>query len=96
MTVLTRYKSSRIGGSTGEIYDICGRKEEAVTMEQLARKIIVLCGKDLEPIIREPPSNDTKVKLPSGYKAYVELNWVPKISLDEGLMKVIDWMKEIE
>jgi len=83
-------------GSPGEIYDICGKKEEAVTMEQLARKIIVLCGKDLEPIIREPPSNDTKVKLPSGYKAYVELDWVPKISLDEGLMKVVDWMKEIE
>lgn len=80
-------------GFAGEIYNICGRKEEVVTMEELAQKIIWLSGKDFEPIIREPPSSDTKVKLPSGYKAYVELSWLPKISLDEGLKRVVDWVK---
>lgn len=76
-------------GSAGEIYDICGRKQEAVTMVQLARKIIALCGKELEPIIEDPPVSDTKVKLPSGYKAYVELEWYPRVSLDEGLRRMV-------
>jgi len=80
-------------GFAGDRYDICGRKEDAITMEQLARKIITLCGKKLEPIIQEPPPLDTKMKLPSGYKAYAELNWFPKVSLDEGLVKVVDWAK---
>lgn len=82
-------------GSAGEIYDICGRKEEAVTMEQLARKIVTLCNKEMEPVIQDPPLLDTKKKLPNGYKAYVELNWLPKVTLDEGLNMVIEWAKKI-
>ena len=54
-------------------------------MVELANKVIELYGKDLEPMISEPPLTDTKIKQPSGYKAYVELDWTPKISLDEGL-----------
>lgn len=79
-------------GFAGEVYDICGRKQEAVTMVQLARKIITMYGKELEPVIKDPPPTDTKVKLPSGYKAYVELEWYPKVSLDEGLRRMVACM----
>lgn len=82
-------------GKAGEIYDICDRPEYGVTMEELARKIIKLCGKDLEPIVKDPPLTDTKVKLPSGYKAYAELGWAPRVRLDDGLKTVVDWMKRI-
>lgn len=80
-------------GKSGEIYDICDRPEHAVTMEELANMAIKLCGKNLKVIIKDPPATDTKVKLPSGYKAYAELGWTPKVKLDEGLKKVIHWLR---
>lgn len=81
-------------GTAGEVYDICDRPEYAVTMEELAYKIIKLCGKKIKPIIKDPPPTDTKVKLPSGYKAYAELGWCPQVSLNDGLEKVVEWIKK--
>ncbi|MEW5936996.1 MAG: NAD-dependent epimerase/dehydratase family protein [Candidatus Thermoplasmatota archaeon] len=80
-------------GKAGEIYDICDRPEHAVTMEELAWMVIDLFGKDITPILMDPPPTDTKVKLPSGYKAYAELGWAPKVMLTEGLKRVVEWMK---
>lgn len=83
-------------GKAGEIYDICDSADNAVTMEQLASKIIGVCGGlDLLPNIRNPPSTDTQVKLSSGYKAFVELGWMPKVDLDTGLTLVHAWMKKV-
>jgi nucleoside-diphosphate-sugar epimerase len=82
------------GGRPGEVYDICDRPEYAVTMEKLAKMIIKICGKEIEPVLEEPPPTDTKVKLPSGYKAYAELGWSPQVRLDDGLKRTVDWMKE--
>jgi len=81
-------------GKAGEIYDICADPKEAISTEDLAKLVIRLCGKNFEPIIQEPPSTDTKVKLPSGKKARSELGWSPKISLNEGLKRVVEeWKK---
>ncbi|MCK5547664.1 MAG: NAD-dependent epimerase/dehydratase family protein [Thermoplasmata archaeon] len=80
-------------GKPGEIYDICDRPEYAVTMEELANMVIELCGKSLKPELRDPPPTDTKVKIPSGYKTYAELGWSPEVRLEDGLKKVIEWMK---
>ncbi|HEY0087210.1 MAG TPA: NAD-dependent epimerase/dehydratase family protein [Candidatus Lokiarchaeia archaeon] len=80
-------------GKSGEIYDICDRPEYAITMEDLANKVIDLCGKNLKPILKDAPPTDTKVKIPSGYKAYAELGWSPKVKLEVGLKNVIKWMK---
>jgi UDP-glucose 4-epimerase len=83
-------------GRAGEIYDICDRPEFAITMEELANLVIKLCGKNFKPILKNPPPTDTKVKLPSGYKAYAELGWTPQIRLRDGLEKVIKWMRFID
>lgn len=80
-------------GKSGEVYDICDRPEYAISMEDLAYKIIDLCGKDIKPIIKDAPPTDTKVKIPSGYKSYAELGWSPEIKLEVGLKKVINWIK---
>ena len=81
-------------GKPGEIYDICSRPEYAVTMEGLAHTVIAFCNKKFKPIIKEAPVTDTKVKLPSGYKTYVELGWEPQMLLGEGIWNTIEWMKK--
>jgi len=79
-------------GNPGEIYDICNYAEQGISMRNLALKIAYLCNKNILPIDKEAPRNDTMVKLQDGGKARGALNWYPEVSLDDGLLRVIDWM----
>ena len=55
---------------------------------ELARKITKT---NSEIIFKELPEDDPKVRCPDISKAKKELNWEPKIDLEEGLIKTIDW-----
>lgn len=68
-------------GERGEIYDITNPPDEKISMVDLAKWVIRLCEKNLEPIIKEAPVWDTKAKIANGNKAYKALKWKPKKSL---------------
>ena len=63
------------------------------SVKQIVEKIIEASGKDLKIVYDlSKPSIKTKLALNSE-KAYKELKWKPKVSLEEGIKKTIDWYK---
>lgn len=69
-----------------------------IKIHDLVLKIIQLAGKESVGIQMEKPpedrSNEIKKQYASIAKAKRELNWSPKVKLDEGLSKTIKWYKE--
>lgn len=65
------------------------------TILELAQKVIHLTGSKSK-IINEPlPSDDPLMRQPDISLAKKELNWEPKIQLDEGLIKTIEYFKSL-
>lgn len=69
-----------------------------IRIHDLVIKIIQLTGKESLGIeIEKPPEdrfNEIKKQYASIAKAKRELNWYPKVGLDEGLAKTLKWYKE--
>ena len=83
MTVLEK-------GKSGESYNISASNEiDTVT---LLKKILKLLGKpeDLLQFGEERPGEDLRYSLDSS-KIRNELGWKPKISIDDGLKKTVNW-----
>lgn len=83
-------------GSSGEIYDISAPPSEKMSMVELASLIIRLCGRDIQPVVKEAPVWDTKVKLASGEKAYQTLKWHPKKVFGTALQRMTTkWLRHL-
>jgi UDP-glucuronate decarboxylase len=66
------------------------------TILELAEKVIELTGSKSK-IIKEPlPEDDPKQRKPDISKAKKLLNWEPKVNLEEGLKKTIEYFRELE
>ena len=67
------------------------------TIEQLAKKVVGLVGAGhgcLSKIVyKELPMDDPTQRQPNIAQAKEILNWSPKISLDEGLTKTIEYFR---
>jgi CDP-glucose 4,6-dehydratase len=68
--------------------------ELQITVLELVKKIISLMGKEnIEPKILGIARNEIVHQYLSAEKARKMLNWTPKYTLDEGLIKTIHWYK---
>jgi len=66
---------------------------EELTVLDLARTIIRIT-RSKSPIIFKPlPEDDPKVRCPDISKANKDLSWQPKVGLEEGLKKAVEWFK---
>ncbi len=66
---------------------------EAATVTELVKKIIEISGKNIKiSYDKSKPSIKTRLCLDSS-RAKAVLGWSPKVSLDVGLQKTIDWFK---
>lgn len=68
-----------------------------IKVHDLVLKIIDLANKEISVKMENPPEerfNEIKKQYVSIAKAKRVLNWYPKISLDEGLTKTIDWYQK--
>lgn len=65
------------------------------TMLELAEKIIKLTGSDSKIVYRELPQDDPMQRKPVIDLAKKELDWEPHITLEEGLIKTIDYFRKI-
>ncbi|MFA5084530.1 MAG: UDP-glucuronic acid decarboxylase family protein, partial [Candidatus Paceibacterota bacterium] len=63
------------------------------TISEMAQKIIELTGSKSEIVFKPLPSDDPKQRRPDISLAKEKLGWEPKISLDEGLIKTVDYFK---
>jgi dTDP-glucose 4,6-dehydratase len=66
---------------------------QELTIEQIARTIIQLTGSSSRVVFRSLPVDDPKVRKPDITRATTILNWAPKVSLDEGLGRTIDYFR---
>jgi len=65
-----------------------------ITMLELANKIITLTNSKSEIVYNTLPTDDPMKRKPDISLANEKLSWVPKISLDEGLEKTINYFIE--
>lgn len=65
------------------------------TMLELAQKVIELTGSKSKMVFCPLPSDDPKQRKPDIQLAKSKLNWEPKVQLQEGLLKTIDYFKQI-
>ncbi len=64
-----------------------------VTIEQIARTIIKLVGSSSRIVYRPLPVDDPKQRRPDITRARTMLGWEPKVGLEEGLLKTVDYFK---
>ena len=65
-----------------------------VTIEQIARTIIKLVGSRSKIVYRPLPVDDPKQRRPDITRARALLGWEPKVDLEEGLLKTVDYFKK--
>lgn len=66
-----------------------------ITINQLASVVLNLTNSNSEIIYYPLPSDDPSRRLPCIYLAKSVLNWEPKVSLEEGLLKTIEYFKHL-
>ena len=63
------------------------------TIEEIARTIIRMTGAKSKIIYKPLPTDDPKVRQPDITRARTLLEWEPKVPLEEGLVKTIDYFR---
>ncbi|HZP39114.1 MAG TPA: UDP-glucuronic acid decarboxylase family protein [Methylomirabilota bacterium] len=66
-----------------------------MTLLQLAKQIVQMSGSRSEIVFRPLPTDDPKVRQPDITKARRLLGWEPKIEVEEGLRRTIDWCRRL-
>ena len=64
-----------------------------MTIEEIARTIIRMTGAKSRIVYRPLPTDDPKVRQPDITKARTLLKWEPKVPLEEGLVKTIEYFR---
>ena len=64
-----------------------------MTIEDIARDIIRISGSRSQIVYRPLPEDDPKVRRPDITRARTLLGWEPKVKLEEGLSKTLDYFK---
>jgi nucleoside-diphosphate-sugar epimerase len=78
--------------ANGEIINIGNPTEYKII--EIAHIVKKLTNSDSKIIFLRSPEDDPKQRKPNIEKAKRQLNWEPKISLDEGLKQTINMYKE--
>jgi dTDP-glucose 4,6-dehydratase len=66
---------------------------QEMTIEDIARTIIRLTGSKSKLVYRPLPEDDPKVRQPDITRARTLLGWEPKVSLEEGLTKTLEYFR---
>lgn len=86
-------KTIEVPETIGEAFNI-GNPNNIITAYGLARKIISLCDSRSQIVFEKPDFVDIDIRVPSIAKAKSILGFLPKVDLEDGLCRTIDWFKE--
>jgi len=75
------------------IYNVGGNKP--ISIKELAEKIVNLSGKQIPITYKLSNTNEPKSRIPDLTLIKKDTKWKPKTSLDDGLKKTFDWIKEV-
>lgn len=67
-----------------------------ITMRALADKVIALTGSRSKIVFDREATDDPKRRCPDISLAKKELNWEPRVTLEEGLLKTIEYFKTLK
>ena len=67
---------------------------QEMTVLEIAKEIVSLTGSRSQIIHRPLPIDDPKVRQPDITRARELLGWVPHVTIDEGLRRTIDYVKQ--
>jgi len=81
-------------GAVGQAFNI-GNPRSVVTVSNLAREVIRLSGSSSSVRFVEMNRADVELRVPSISKARELLGYEPKVDLEEGLLKTINWYRQI-
>jgi nucleoside-diphosphate-sugar epimerase len=84
-------KAMFIDNTKAEVINL-GNPDER-TMLELADEIKKICGISLESVFEELPEDDPKVRKPDINKAIRLLGWQPKVGIEEGLQKTVEYFR---
>ncbi|MFH1010097.1 MAG: UDP-glucuronic acid decarboxylase family protein [bacterium] len=70
-----------------------GNSDE-MTVNEIAEMIRDIVGTDTPIVHQSLPEDDPKVRRPDVTKAREVLGWEPKISIEEGLKKTVEWFRQ--
>ena len=91
-------KASESESCVGEIINMGSSSE--ISIKDLAEKIISLIGKKVrivsDPKRIRPPKSEVEKLIADNSKAKELLDWKPKVSLDEGLRRTIEWFSQFQ
>ena len=65
-----------------------------MTIEDIARTIIKMTGATSKIVYRPLPEDDPKVRQPDITRARTLLGWEPKVGLEEGLTKTLEYFRK--
>lgn len=68
--------------------------ESQITVLEIVEKILALMSSGLRPEVRNEATNEIRQQYLSAAKARELLGWQPLFTLDEGLLRTIDWYKD--
>jgi len=88
-------KFKKESGEVGEEVVNIGSDKE-ITILELARLVKELIKSDSKIVFEELPKDDPLRRKPDISKAKKLLDWEPKVSLEEGLRRMIGWFEEKE
>ena len=80
-------------GTTGEVINLGNPQEHTVL--QYAHIVRRLCNSNSQIQFLELPQDDPTRRCPDISKARSLLGWEPRIGLEEGLKRTIEWFKEL-
>jgi len=66
---------------------------DEITLLELARRVLAVTGSASGIVFRELPEDDPKVRQPDIGKAKALLGWEPRVTLDEGLRRVLPYFR---
>jgi UDP-glucuronate decarboxylase len=79
--------------ASGHAFNI-GNPKSTLTIYHLAREIIRLSGSKSNIVFRERSSPDVEIRIPDIHKAKEILGFSPKVELEEGLLRTIEWYRQ--
>jgi len=78
--------------AVGQAFNI-GNPRNTLTVYELAKKVVSLCKSTSSIVFRAMDFTDVDIRVPNTSKARDILGFVPKIELEEGLSRTIEWVK---
>jgi dTDP-glucose 4,6-dehydratase len=79
--------------NSNEAYPVNIGNPQELTILQLAERIVALTGSKSRIVQRPLPEDDPKVRQPDITRARTILGWEPKVPLEDGLRRTLDYFK---